>query len=56
MPTLRMRRVSVCGMPGRQAQASLYAFDLVDRRARTAPGRPAAEPRPIRKVGLVAPA
>jgi 3-hydroxyacyl-CoA dehydrogenase/enoyl-CoA hydratase/carnithine racemase len=40
-------------LPGRQAQASLYAFDLVDRRARRPPGRPAAEPRPIRKVGLV---
>jgi 3-hydroxyacyl-CoA dehydrogenase/enoyl-CoA hydratase/carnithine racemase len=40
-------------LPGRQAQASLYAFDLVDRRAKSAPGRPAAEPRPIRKVGLV---
>src|SRR5205085_2689940 len=32
-------------LPGRQAQASLYAFDLVDRRARSAPGRPAAAPR-----------
>src|SRR6185503_19244050 len=40
-------------LPGRQAQASLYAFDLVDRRARRQPGRPAADPRPIRKVGLV---
>jgi len=40
-------------VPGRQAQASLYAFDLVDRRARRQPGRPAADPRPIRKVGLV---
>jgi 3-hydroxyacyl-CoA dehydrogenase/enoyl-CoA hydratase/carnithine racemase len=40
-------------LPGRQAQASLYAFDLVDRRAKRAPGRPAAEPRPIGKVGLV---
>ena len=40
-------------LPGRQAQASLYAFDLVDRRARSAPGRPSIEPRPIRKVGLV---
>jgi 3-hydroxyacyl-CoA dehydrogenase/enoyl-CoA hydratase/carnithine racemase len=40
-------------LPGRQAQASLYAFDLVDRRAKSAPGRPAAAPRPIRKVGLV---
>jgi 3-hydroxyacyl-CoA dehydrogenase/enoyl-CoA hydratase/carnithine racemase len=40
-------------LPGPQAQASLYAFELVDRRARRAPGRPDAEPRPIRKVGLV---
>jgi 3-hydroxyacyl-CoA dehydrogenase len=40
-------------LPGRQAQASLYAFDLVDRRARSAPGRPSSTPRPIRKVGLV---
>ena len=40
-------------LPGRQAQASLYAFDLVERRAKRAPGRPSEEPRPIRKVGLV---
>jgi len=40
-------------LPGRQAQASLYAFDLVDRRAKRPPGRPDAEPRPIRKVGIV---
>jgi 3-hydroxyacyl-CoA dehydrogenase/enoyl-CoA hydratase/carnithine racemase len=40
-------------LPGRQAQASLYAFDLVDRRAKSAPGRPDAVPRPVRKVGLV---
>jgi len=40
-------------LPGAQAQASLYAFDLVDRRAKSAPGRPDVEPRPIRKVGLV---
>jgi 3-hydroxyacyl-CoA dehydrogenase/enoyl-CoA hydratase/carnithine racemase len=40
-------------LPGRQAQASLYAFDLVERRAKNPPGRPAAEPRPIRKVGIV---
>ena len=40
-------------LPGRQAQASLYAFDLVERRAKRAPGRPSAEPQPIRKVGLV---
>ena len=40
-------------LPGRQAQASLYAFDLVERRAKSAPGRPDAEPLPIRKVGIV---
>ncbi|HEY2938235.1 MAG TPA: 3-hydroxyacyl-CoA dehydrogenase NAD-binding domain-containing protein [Gaiellaceae bacterium] len=40
-------------LPGPQAQASLYAFDLVERRAKSAPGRPDAEPRPIRKVGIV---
>jgi 3-hydroxyacyl-CoA dehydrogenase/enoyl-CoA hydratase/carnithine racemase len=40
-------------LPGPPAQASLYAFDLVDRRAKSAPGKPEVEPRPIRKVGLV---
>ena len=40
-------------LPGREAQASLYAFDLVDRRAKRPPGKPQAEPRPIAKVGLV---
>jgi 3-hydroxyacyl-CoA dehydrogenase/enoyl-CoA hydratase/carnithine racemase len=40
-------------LPGPQAQASLYAFDLVDRRTKRPPGKPQAEPRPIRKVGLV---
>ncbi|HKG43699.1 MAG TPA: 3-hydroxyacyl-CoA dehydrogenase NAD-binding domain-containing protein [Gaiellaceae bacterium] len=40
-------------LPGRQAQASLYAFDLVERRAKRAPGRPRAQPLPLRKVGLV---
>jgi 3-hydroxyacyl-CoA dehydrogenase/enoyl-CoA hydratase/carnithine racemase len=40
-------------LPGRQAKASLYAFDLVDRRAKRPPGKPEAEPRPIGKVGIV---
>jgi len=40
-------------LPGRQAQASLYAFDLVERRAKNPPGKPDAEARPIRKVGIV---
>ena len=33
-------------LPGRQAQASLYAFDLVDRRAKSAPGRPSVRAAP----------
>src|SRR5919108_562852 len=36
-----------------QAQASLYAFDLVERRAKQNVGRPDAEARPVRKVGIV---
>src|SRR5438105_6549669 len=40
-------------LPGRQAQASLYAFDLVERRAKSPPGKPREDPRPIRKVGIV---
>ena len=40
-------------LPGREAQASLYAFDLVERRAKNPPGKPSAEPRPLRKLGLV---
>jgi 3-hydroxyacyl-CoA dehydrogenase/enoyl-CoA hydratase/carnithine racemase len=40
-------------LPGREAQASLYAFDLVERRAKKPPGRPEVEPRPVRKVGIV---
>jgi len=40
-------------LPGREAQASLYAFDLVQRRAKDPPGRPTAEPRPVEKVGIV---
>ena len=39
-------------LPSRQAQASLYAFDLVERRAKKAP-QLAAEPRSVRKVGIV---
>jgi 3-hydroxyacyl-CoA dehydrogenase/enoyl-CoA hydratase/carnithine racemase len=35
-----------------QARASLYAFDLVERRAKRQVGRPEAESRPIAKVGL----
>jgi 3-hydroxyacyl-CoA dehydrogenase len=40
-------------LPGRQAQASLYAFDLVERRAKQSIGRPDAEARPVKKVGIV---
>jgi 3-hydroxyacyl-CoA dehydrogenase len=36
-----------------QAQASLYAYDLVERRAKRGLGIPAAEPRKVRKVGIV---
>jgi 3-hydroxyacyl-CoA dehydrogenase/enoyl-CoA hydratase/carnithine racemase len=40
-------------LPSRQTQASLYAFDLVERRAKRNPGRPDAEGRKIAKVGIV---
>ena len=40
-------------LPGGQAQASLYAYDLVERRAKRDVGKPDAEARPIRKVGIV---
>ena len=36
-----------------QARASLYAFDLVERRAKQDAGRPDAEPRAVGKVGIV---
>jgi 3-hydroxyacyl-CoA dehydrogenase/enoyl-CoA hydratase/carnithine racemase len=39
-------------LPGPQAQASLYAFDVVERRAKRRPEL-AGEPRPVRKVGIV---
>jgi len=40
-------------LPGRQAQASVYAFDVVERRVKKGVGRPEAEPRKIEKVGVV---
>ena len=40
-------------LPGRQAQASLYAFDLVERRAKKDVGKPDVEARSVRKVGIV---
>jgi 3-hydroxyacyl-CoA dehydrogenase/enoyl-CoA hydratase/carnithine racemase len=39
-------------LPSRQAQASLYAFDLVERRAKRPPPL-AAEPRRVGKIGIV---
>jgi 3-hydroxyacyl-CoA dehydrogenase/enoyl-CoA hydratase/carnithine racemase len=39
-------------LPGPQAQASLYAFDLVERRVRRPP-KLAAGPRPVARVGIV---
>jgi len=40
-------------LPGPQAQASIYAFGLVERRAKRGVGIPDAEPRRVEKVGLV---
>jgi 3-hydroxyacyl-CoA dehydrogenase/enoyl-CoA hydratase/carnithine racemase len=40
-------------LPGPEAQASVYAFDLVERRAKRAVGMPDAEPRRVQKVGVV---
>lgn len=40
-------------LPARQAQASIYAFDLVQRRVRTQPGKPAARGRRITRVGVI---
>ncbi|HWH05291.1 MAG TPA: 3-hydroxyacyl-CoA dehydrogenase NAD-binding domain-containing protein [Gaiellaceae bacterium] len=40
-------------LPGPQAQASVYAFDLVERRAKKGVGIPEVEPRRIEKVGIV---
>ncbi|HEX2427786.1 MAG TPA: 3-hydroxyacyl-CoA dehydrogenase NAD-binding domain-containing protein [Gaiellaceae bacterium] len=40
-------------LPGPQAQASVYAFDLVERRAKRGVGMPEAEPRRVRRVGVV---
>jgi 3-hydroxyacyl-CoA dehydrogenase/enoyl-CoA hydratase/carnithine racemase len=35
-----------------QAKASLYAFDVVERRARRGAGRPSAAPRQVRRIGI----
>jgi 3-hydroxyacyl-CoA dehydrogenase/enoyl-CoA hydratase/carnithine racemase len=40
-------------LPGPQAQASIYAFNLVERRAKKGVGIPEAPPRRIDKVGIV---
>jgi 3-hydroxyacyl-CoA dehydrogenase/enoyl-CoA hydratase/carnithine racemase len=40
-------------LPGPQAQASIYAFNLVERRAKRGVGMPDAEPRRVQKVGIV---
>lgn len=40
-------------LPGPQAQASIYAFDLVERRAKRGVGMPEAEPRKVQLVGIV---
>src|SRR5438128_5367006 len=40
-------------LPGPQAQASIYAFHLVEQRAKKHPARPAAAPQQVRKVGIV---
>jgi 3-hydroxyacyl-CoA dehydrogenase/enoyl-CoA hydratase/carnithine racemase len=39
-------------LPGNQAQAAIYAFDLVERRAKRRPDL-GAEPKAVRKVGIV---
>jgi 3-hydroxyacyl-CoA dehydrogenase/enoyl-CoA hydratase/carnithine racemase len=40
-------------LPGPQAQASVYAFGLVERRAKRGVGVPEAEPRRVQRVGIV---
>jgi 3-hydroxyacyl-CoA dehydrogenase/enoyl-CoA hydratase/carnithine racemase len=40
-------------LPGPQAQASIYAFQLVEQRAKKHPHKPASEPRRVQKVGIV---
>ncbi len=40
-------------LPGPQAQASIYAFQLVEQRAKKHPHKPAAEPRKVERVGIV---
>ena len=40
-------------LPGPEAQASVYAFGLVERRAKRGAGAPEAEPRRVQRVGIV---
>ncbi len=40
-------------LPGPAAQASVYAFNLVERRAKRGVGIPEAEPRRVQRVGIV---
>ncbi len=40
-------------LPGPEAQASVYAFDVVERRVKRGVGRPDAAPRPVARVGIV---
>jgi 3-hydroxyacyl-CoA dehydrogenase/enoyl-CoA hydratase/carnithine racemase len=40
-------------LPGPQAQASLYAFQLVELRAKRHPARPSVSPQKVEKVGIV---
>jgi 3-hydroxyacyl-CoA dehydrogenase/enoyl-CoA hydratase/carnithine racemase len=40
-------------LPGPEAQASVYAFNLVERRAKRKVGVPDVEPRRVRKLGIV---
>jgi 3-hydroxyacyl-CoA dehydrogenase/enoyl-CoA hydratase/carnithine racemase len=40
-------------LPSPQAQASAYAFTVVERRSKRPPNLPDAKPRPVQKVGIV---
>jgi 3-hydroxyacyl-CoA dehydrogenase/enoyl-CoA hydratase/carnithine racemase len=40
-------------LPGPQAQASIYAFQLVEQRAKKHPHKPTAQPHKVQKVGIV---
>jgi 3-hydroxyacyl-CoA dehydrogenase len=40
-------------LPGPQAQAGIYAFDLIERRVRKGVGIPQTPPHPIHKIGVV---